>query len=128
MACLFAPGFELYLSVSSSSTEADTVAPRACNGATCVPQLPQKTVSLSIVLLHRGHFIVSFSFLRFLWLYHMQYVGKCLHDGVKNDDEQGKAGQGNVNVTPGANDETGALLLREKPNRLRRISAGEVFF
>ena len=40
----------------------------------------------------------------------MQYISKRFHHSVKGDDEQGKAGQRDMNVTPGANDEPGALL------------------
>src|SRR5450759_2950834 len=48
----------------------------------------------------------------------MQYIGKRLHHRVKCDNQQGKTRQGDVNVTPGANDEAGALPSLQREHKM----------
>src|SRR5579859_4463499 len=48
----------------------------------------------------------------------MQYISKRLHYRVKGDNQQGQAGQRDVDIAPDANNETGALLALQGERQL----------
>src|SRR5579859_81132 len=56
----------------------------------------------------------------------MQYAGERLHYRVKRDDQQGQAGQRDVDITPGTNDETSALLALQRERQLLASLQGRV--